>query len=77
MWLVAEIVGIMLGAVALFYLLVALGISIAARIHAARTAEPATPADTIREQRRARLRRAFPGLLPEDRRRDDERRPCG
>lgn len=31
---------------------------------------PETEADRIREVRRARLRKAFPGLLPEDRERD-------
>jgi hypothetical protein len=44
MWWLAEIALYGLGAVvALFYLLVALGVSIAARIRAARTPEPATP----------------------------------
>ncbi len=66
MWWLARISLVVLGAVALFYLLVALGVSIAARIHAARTPEPETLADTIRGARRARLRKAFPGLLPED-----------
>ena len=63
LWLLGAI-----GAVAALYTLVALAITIGARIHAARTPEPPTVADEIREARRARLRRAFPGLLPEDRR---------
>jgi hypothetical protein len=56
-----------LGAVAGFYILAAIGISIAAHFHAHRTPEPKTLADEIREARREKLRKAFPGLLPEDR----------
>jgi hypothetical protein len=44
--------------------LAVLGVEIAARVHARRTPEPTTEADAIRENRRTRLRKSFPGLLP-------------
>jgi hypothetical protein len=56
-----------LGAVVGFCGLVMLGVEIAGRVHARLPPEPATEADAIREIRRTRLRKAFPGLLPEDR----------
>jgi len=55
-----------LGIVVGFYVLAALGVHLAAWVHARWSPEPDTEADMIREARRARLRKAFPGLLPED-----------
>ena len=56
-----------LGVVVGFFALAALGVHIAAWVHARWWPEPDTEADLIRNARRARLRKVFPGLLPEDR----------
>jgi hypothetical protein len=64
-WLILYAVAALIG----FGILAVVVSALAGHIHALRTPDPDTLADLIRQARRERVRRTFPGLLPEDRKR--------